>query len=126
MTTRYIPHIVYTLAITSLGAHLLYHRKEAEDQRAHYTARIALLEEVAGRLRAGKPVPERDFELIRKLAKEPGMDRATARGVEVNDNIEWREVLLGRKGDGSSEKWETQDWENGAFRTILRAITLGF
>ncbi|KAJ3557776.1 hypothetical protein NM688_g1281 [Phlebia brevispora] len=100
--------------------HLLSHRKEVEDQRAYFTARIALLEDTATRLRTGVHVPESDFELIQKLTREPTTNRAAARGIEPNEEIGWRDVLLGRKDQGASDKWEKQDWEKGLFLSSLR------
>lgn len=115
MSTKYLPEIIYALALTSLSTHMLWQRKDSADQRAHYTARVKLLEDTAQRLRAGQDVPQSDFDLIDKMAREPGVDRAAARGTEPLGSIGWREVLLGRK-DGNSaqtEYWEAKDWEEG-------------
>ncbi|KAI0343463.1 hypothetical protein BDW22DRAFT_1355903 [Trametopsis cervina] len=96
---QYLPHILYGLGITSTSIHLLWHRRESEEQRRHYTTRLALLEETARRLRAGEEVPNADFDMIKKLAAEqPGAASAAARGVEPDSEIGWREVIFGRKG----------------------------
>ena len=115
MTTKYVPEIIYTLALTSLSTHTLWKRKESADQRAHYDARIQLLEDVVLRLRAGQVVPQSDFDLIHRLARDPGADRAAARGTEAMGTIGWREVLLGRKDVNSAqtEYWDAKDWEEG-------------
>ena len=114
MTTRYVPEIIYTMASISLGMHMLAQRKDAEDHRAYFAARIALLEDTAARLRRGVRVPDADFELMQNLAREPNTTRAAARGVEPTQEIGWRDVLLGRKDQtGASDKWDQHDWEKG-------------
>lgn len=126
MTTRYIPHLIYALALTSISTHSLWHRKEAEEQRRHYTTRIALLEDTVRRLRAGEHVPESEFATLKKLASEPGMGSKAARGVEAGEGaIGWREVLLGRKNAGQSStnaeglsKWDESDLEKSAWRSV--------
>ena len=114
MSTRYIPHIIYSIAITSITTHLLNQRKEFEDTRYRIQTHIALLESTVQRLRAGEDVPEIEFERIEKLKSEERLDRGVARGVKVEggETIGWREVLLGRKGSEVSE-WEKKDLENG-------------
>ena len=97
MTTRYLPEIVYGLAIISLGTHTLWQREQVEEDRRHYTARMKLLEDVARRLRAGDAVPQGDFDTITKLANEYRNDGALARGVAPDGRIGWRETVLGRK-----------------------------
>ncbi len=119
MTTRFVPQILYTMASISLGMHFLAARKDDEDRRAYFAARIALLEDTAARLRAGVRVPDADLALLRRLAREPGgATRAAARGVEPGEETGWRDVLLGRKdADGAatdSERWDARDWEKGA------------
>lgn len=113
MTARFLPEIVYTIALTSLSTHMLWLRKEAEDQRTYWDTRLKLLEDTAHRLRAGQRVPQDDFDLIHKLAKLPGTDRAAARGIEPTEHLAWKEVLLGRKGGpgSQSEQLDLKDWE---------------
>ena len=119
MTARYIPEIVFTMATISLGIHLLSHRKEAEDQRAYFTARITLLEDTLTRLRSGVHVPPSEFELIRKLSREPETNRAAARGVEPQEEIGWKDVLLGRRDTGTSDRYDQRDWEKGQHVSLL-------
>jgi hypothetical protein len=129
MATKYLPEIIYTLALTSLSTHLLWLRKEAEEQRTHDTTRIKLLEDTVQRLRAGADVPQSDFDLIHRLAKEPGTDHAAARGVVATEHIGWREVLLGRRttNTAQSDKWDAHDGEESQYRVcvFLEATTNG-
>lgn len=112
MATRYLPEILYTIALTSLSTHMLWLRKESEDQRAYWATRIKVLEDTAQRLRVGQSVPQSDFDLIQKMAREPGSDRAVARGIEPTDHLGWREVFLGR-GGSQSALLDQKDWEDG-------------
>jgi hypothetical protein len=110
----YLQHVLYSLAITSTSIHYLWHKRESEEQRRHYTTRISLLEDTVQRLRAGEQVPEADYDLLNKLAAQPGSASALARGVEPVEEIGWREVLFGRKASptdvvASSEKWDAID-----------------
>ncbi|KAI0688444.1 hypothetical protein BC835DRAFT_308506 [Cytidiella melzeri] len=112
----YLQHVLYGLAITSTSIHYLWHKRESEEQRRHYTTRIALLEDTVRRLRAGEQVAEADFDWIKKLATEPGSVGAAARGVEPESEIGWREVILGRKvvtedTKAASDKWDAIDLE---------------
>ncbi|TCD69420.1 hypothetical protein EIP91_007767 [Steccherinum ochraceum] len=105
MTTRYIPHIIYTVAITSISTHMLWHRKESDDQRRHVDAHVALLERLRS---ASSRLPEaevrEELERIRRTfrrsAEELERDRAVARGLvrvegEGRESIGWKEALLG-------------------------------
>ena len=112
----YLPHVFYSLAITSISIHYLWHKRESEEQRRHYSTRIALLEDTAKRLRVGDRVDENEFDLLKKMAAGPGSVSGAARGVEPENEIGWREMLLGRKTDvesvkASSEKWDEIDLE---------------
>ncbi|KAI0091228.1 hypothetical protein BDY19DRAFT_991799 [Irpex rosettiformis] len=112
----YLQHVLYSLAITSISIHYLWHKRESEEQRRHYTTRIGLLEDTVKQLRVGERVSETDLDMLRKLAMEPGSFSAAARGVEPEDEIGWREMLLGRKTDNgnakaASEKWDEIDLE---------------
>jgi len=115
MAMPYLEHLLFGVAITSTSIHLLWHKREAQEQRRHYATRIALLEDTTRRLCAGEHVPESDFSMIKKLAAEPGAAEAAARGVEPDGDIGWRDVILGRKvaknGPQDSNKWDEIDLE---------------
>ena len=120
-TTRYLPHIIYTTAIISISTHALDLRKLHEEHRVHYETYISLLESTVNRLKAGEVVPERDFDRLRNLAKEPESDRAAARGLETKDEIGWWEVVFGRKRPDMeharqrSEELDKRDLEKSMF-----------
>jgi len=109
MTTRYIPHIIYSLAIVSISTHLLAKKSEFQDVRLHANTHISVLSDIASRMRAGERGADIDSEIERakkvygwggnvaetdKLEKE----RLAARGVEHRgESLGWRDVILGRK-----------------------------
>ncbi|KIP03216.1 hypothetical protein PHLGIDRAFT_121776 [Phlebiopsis gigantea 11061_1 CR5-6] len=73
MTTKYLPEVVYTIALTSLSTHMLWQRKDAADARAHYDARLRLLADTAARLRAGAHAEHwdaQDWEELKREAEE--------------------------------------------------------
>ena len=126
-TTYYLPHVLYSLAITSLGMHLLSQRKEAETERLQVTAQLSLLEPTAARLRAGERIPPPELDRILKLARS---HRSTAPEEEakIGEEISWREVMLGRKKDARAEveeerrkraeEWDRKDMEAGGYRRV--------
>ena len=125
MTTRYIPHIIYTIAITSISTHMLWQRKEADDQRRYISAHIDLLQSCVQRLKAGERISDDELQRIRQFgrtAEELERDRAVARGLvrtqgDGTESIGWREALLGGRGKESKvrEVYEQQDLEKGMF-----------
>ena len=95
--SQYIPHLIYSLALTSLSFHILYQKKQSEVDRAHLTARTTILESLADQLRSGT-ISDADAERLWRLAK-------THDDLEVRDRtqkekkIRWKEVFLGIKLD---------------------------
>ena len=92
--SQYIPHLIYSLALTSLSFHILYQKKQSEVDRAHLTARTTLLESLADQLRSGT-ISDTDAERLWRLAK-------THDDLEVKEEkrrIRWKEVFLGIKLD---------------------------
>ncbi|OBZ69486.1 hypothetical protein A0H81_10104 [Grifola frondosa] len=121
---QYVPHLVYSTAITSLGIHLLWQRKTAEAQRGQLAAQTSILAALAERLRAGEDVPPREFDRLWRLAQSHDFELAEAREREKErekeqGTIGWREVLLGRKQDAEekrarekrAEEWDRKDLE---------------
>ncbi|KAI0279111.1 hypothetical protein BGY98DRAFT_970529 [Russula aff. rugulosa BPL654] len=89
--SRYIPELVYALAFSSISVNLLWQRRAAETDRRHYSARLSILGELAGRLRAD------------------GGD------THAGESIGWRDVIFGRKESGlereGKEELERSDLE---------------
>jgi hypothetical protein len=109
---RYIPEIAYALAFSSISVHLLWQRRAAETDRRHYSARLSILGELAGRLRAGE-VSDAEVARLRRLAETVGEDSTHA-----GERIGWRDVVFGRKESGlereEKEVLERRELERGA------------
>ena len=108
-----MPHIIYSLALTSFSMHLLYERRATEEDRAQYSGKISILETLVQNLEQGRTMDPREVERLRKLA---GL--STSNTPEINRNqskIGWTEVLLGKTPseqtlNGSALR-DQGDWE---------------
>ncbi|EPT03108.1 hypothetical protein FOMPIDRAFT_1047102 [Fomitopsis schrenkii] len=125
-TTYYLPHVLYSLAITSLGMHLLSQRKEAEAERMQFSAQLSLLESTAARLRAGERIPSQELDRIMKLVRS---HRTAAPEEEGNAGreISWREVMLGRKKDAREEVEEerrkrAEEWDRKDLEAVRKEV----
>lgn len=120
MTRRYIPELVYALAFSSISVHLLWQRRAAETDRRHYSARLSILDELAGRLWAGE-VADVEVARLRRLAETVGEDS------HAGESIGWRQVIFGRKESGlereGREELERRELERGA--SCLRGTPWG-
>lgn len=92
----WLPHIIYSLAITSISLHFLNAKKAAEESRRHYTAQISILETIHARLIAGEDVPDALWKLAR--ANTDGeLANATRWTQSSADEVGWRDMILGRR-----------------------------
>lgn len=109
--TRYVAELVYALAFSSISVHLLWQRRTAETDRRHLSARLSILGDLAGRLRAGE-VTDAEVARLRRLAETVGEDS------HAGDSIGWRQVIFGRKESGlereGREELERREIERGA------------
>ncbi|KZT74497.1 hypothetical protein DAEQUDRAFT_720671 [Daedalea quercina L-15889] len=127
-TTYYVPHILYSLAITSLGMHLLSQRKTAEAERMQLTAQLSLLEPTAARLRTGERIPPPELDRIMRLVRS---HRTHAPEItETNgEEISWREVILGRKKDAREEVEEmrrnrAEEWDRRDLEAVQKEMRI--
>ncbi|KAI0067631.1 hypothetical protein BV25DRAFT_1911526 [Artomyces pyxidatus] len=119
MATRYIPELIYSLALSSLSVHLLFQRRESTTVRRQLSARVSLLEELVRRLRAGEDVSPAEIARMRKLGRE-GPEKVDVQG--DGDAVGWREVIFGRAErpgeQAGKDEWERKDLER-AHREIV-------
>ncbi|KAI0314634.1 hypothetical protein OF83DRAFT_1017631, partial [Amylostereum chailletii] len=94
MASRYLPELVYSVALSSLSVHLLWARRAAASDKQILSARISILEDLTTRLRAGEVVSDAEVARLRKLARE-GAGNPDNIG-EEDKAIGWKEVLFGR------------------------------
>ena len=120
--TRYIPELNYALAFSSISVNLLWQRRAAETDRRHYSARLSILGELAGRLRAGE-VTDAEVARLRRLAETVGED------THAGESIGWRDVIFGRKESGlereGKEELERRELERGASCPLRGALRWG-
>jgi hypothetical protein len=121
--TRYIPELIYALAFSSISVNLLWQRRAAETDRRHYSARLSILGELAGRLRAGGEVTDAEVARLRRLAETVGED------THAGESIGWRDVIFGRKESGlereGKEELERRELERGASWPLRGALHAG-
>ncbi len=139
MALAYLPHLIFSTALTSVTMHHLYQRKAAEEDRAHVAAQLSILEDLHTRLAAHEPIPDREFDRLWKLARNHDVLRAAEAGgegdekgarvksvhIQPKETIGWREVLLGRRFDTArTEELDRKDLERGALPCAC-GISLG-
>ncbi|KAI0698297.1 hypothetical protein C8T65DRAFT_660807 [Cerioporus squamosus] len=119
---EYLPHLIYSTALTSVSMHHLLQRKAAEADRAHVAAQISILEDLHARLAAREHIPDREFDRLWRLARSHDVWRAEeAEGegrdvmsvhIQPKETVGWKEVLLGRRFDTSrTEELDRKDLE---------------
>ncbi|KAF9228492.1 hypothetical protein BS17DRAFT_341559 [Gyrodon lividus] len=107
----YLPHILYSTALTSVSIHLLWQRKAAEEDRARHNAQITILEDLTQQLRSGVPTTDEEIYRLGKLARIHGEGEAAQK--QSAGEIRWMDVIWGRRVvDGAAKnEWERQDLE---------------
>jgi hypothetical protein len=127
MSLRFMPHIVYSLALTSFSMHLLYERRATEEDRAHYSGKISILETLVQNLEHGRKMDSQEVERLRKLAgistspvpKEVGRNQS---------EIGWKEVLLGKPHseqtlNGSASR-DQGDWDKRRWTLVVICLQI--
>jgi len=114
MSLQFMPHIIYSLALTSFSMHLLYERRAAEEDRTHYAGKISILETLVRDLEQGQTMDHHEVERLRKLAGVSTSHVPEGSGREQS-KIGWKEVLLGKTPsehalNGSTLR-DQRDWE---------------
>ncbi|KAG2065248.1 hypothetical protein BDR04DRAFT_1108789 [Suillus decipiens] len=110
--TQYIPHIIYSTALTSISMHLLWQRKTADEDRARFKAQTSILQGLIEQLRSGKSISDEEITKSRNLARILGEGKQSLD--KEKTNVGWTDVLWGRKTPadrGVSDEWERKDLE---------------
>ena len=96
MVSSYLPHLIYSVALTSISLHLLVKRDAIETERAQLSAQISVLESVVRQLRTSDSnVNVAEVDRLMKLARAHREER-----LAQNRVMSWRDVFLG-KGEKS-------------------------
>jgi len=115
--SRYFPHAIYSLAITSISVHLVSQKRKIAEDRARIAARISILESVIEQLRENKDVPLDELDRLHRLAQPSVMGENAGE----SKGIRWRDVFLGpRKAvDSEMNDFDRRDWEKSMFLSIV-------
>ncbi|KAF8891868.1 hypothetical protein BD779DRAFT_1513580 [Infundibulicybe gibba] len=109
-STAYLPHTLYSIAITSISIHLVSQRRASSDERARINAQISILQTISQQLRSPEPLSHDELERLRRLARPASIEA----GVDIpKEEIGWKEVIFGQRKtqeDGMSE-WDKKDLE---------------
>lgn len=110
ITSKYFPHAIYSLAITSISVHLISQKRRIAEDRARIAARISILESVLEQLQENKDVPLDELDRLHRLAR-PSVIEENASG--ERKGIRWREVFLGSRkvADSEMNEFDRRDWE---------------
>lgn len=108
----YLPHILYSTALTSVSIHLLWRRKAFEDDRARHNAQITILEDLAHQLRSGSSITDEEIDRLRTLVRvHQGTSEAV--GGMREHSVSWKDVFWSKKADERSkaDEWDQRDLE---------------
>lgn len=84
-------------AFTSTSFHLLFARRNAAAERARFTARITILEDLVARLKSGERVPSAEIDRLLLLSrKAQDSNDEDYLGDTTGSSTPWKEVFLGR------------------------------
>ncbi|THU87350.1 hypothetical protein K435DRAFT_782491 [Dendrothele bispora CBS 962.96] len=86
----YGPHLLYSVAVTSLSLHLTYQKRQFSDEKSRVQAQISILESIAEELRSDKELSLDDLARLKRLARPP------TEQVEER-KMSWTEVVFGKK-----------------------------
>ncbi|KAF7976425.1 hypothetical protein HWV62_6843 [Athelia sp. TMB] len=120
--SSYIPHLIYSVALTSFSFHLLFHRKQVDQDRAHIAAQTTILTSLATQLRSG-PVPEAEVERLLRLAKTHEFQDSVITKEKEKAKIGWGDVFLGRENDPESESAQERETKALKARRSLFKVT---
>lgn len=103
MRIPYLPHILYSTALTSVSIHLFWQRTVEKEDRDRYHAQVSILEDLAQQLRSGAPITDEEITRLKNLARVHGQGEGQEQSTEA---IRWSEVVWGRKAADSVQKDE--------------------
>jgi hypothetical protein len=123
VTTAYIPHAIYSLAMTSISIHLVSQKRTITEDRARVAARISILESVAKQLREGEDISLDELGRLHRLARPPDPAK---KDKEVKEEIGWREMFFGpekRSSEPEMSEYDKRDWEKSEFLMFSSVLT---
>ncbi|KAI9568849.1 hypothetical protein HD554DRAFT_680706 [Boletus coccyginus] len=103
MPIPYLPHILYSTALTSVSIHLFWQRTTEREDRARYHAQVSILEDLAQQLCSGVPIADEEITRLKNLARVHGQGEGKKQATEAT---RWSEVVWGRKAANGDQKNE--------------------
>ncbi|TFK50926.1 hypothetical protein OE88DRAFT_1645186 [Heliocybe sulcata] len=116
-TTSYVPHIIYSLALTSMSMNMLYQRKLGEAQRASIAAQTTILDSLAQSLRSADNVPEDEIQKLWSLARKKGEMTMDQHAAEIG----LKETFFGKKLT-AQEAARVEEWERLEIEQLKKAF----
>ena len=123
--SAYIPHLIYSTALTSISFHLLFQKKQSEVDHAHLNAQISILESLAHRLRSRQEVSDEEIERLCKLAKTHEESNSRGAGTKI-ESVGWKDVFLGRKSEEDARERERKELEESQYLGLYICSALVF
>ena len=120
----YLPHVLYSLAATTISIHLVGTRAVCGEERARINAQISVLETIAQRLRSNESILDDELERLKTLAR-PAEKAAPEAGSQ--EAIRWGDILWSQKragGQSEMSKWDTKDVETGGCLFLAQVILI--
>lgn len=124
LKSPYLPHVLYSMALSSLSIHLMFQREMEDEQRARLTAQTTILSSIVDQLRApsDKPMPKAELDRLYRLYKVQATEN------KEEEVMTWRQVFFGRKRpkDGEAEvisSWEQADWNERELHSYILVIS---
>jgi hypothetical protein len=94
--SQFLPHVIYSVALTSVSLHLLSQRDVINTERAQLSAQISVLESILRQLKTPGSISDVEVERLMKLARAHREEPSVQKRV-----VSWRDVFFGR--DKSAE-----------------------
>ncbi|KAF8190894.1 hypothetical protein BJ912DRAFT_878386, partial [Pholiota molesta] len=101
----YLPHVLASLALTSISIHLVGRRRAIEDERARAAAQLSILSSIREQLKGEAPLSEAELGRLKRLARA---------------RVPWGEVFRG-KGPASGER-ELSKWDRRDLETLRKEL----
>ena len=111
----YFPHVLYSVALTSISINLVGFKKHAEDDTSRINAKISILDSIKRQLQSNEPLSTDELERLKKLAR---LSPADAASPAEQDQVSWSDVFSGKGPVGKDlelSKWDQKDLETSAF-----------
>jgi hypothetical protein len=109
----YLPHVLYSLALTSVSINLVGKRKSVDDEKSRVEAQISILESLKEQLLSKTPPSVAEIERLKKLARPAGEDVAT-KPLPKEEETTWSTIFSGKGPslkEGELSKWDQEDLE---------------